>query len=809
MASPFYSTGTVSLVYGTNPSRFIGTGTAWQAAGVMQGDVIKLKGTNFWAYINAVNSNTQLDLAEDWPGGGDVSAAEYIIELCSPLRTDPLEVTTRQNKVLRQVEILNYSAKIIQVDAFGLAAPAGGEPDGTLVVVAPAGATGAYAGKESRILRLDGTAWVDEYADILAPGWQVFDKATKTTWVWNGSLWQAPQGGGIRVDAVVANIAGRAAYDGEPKGFVVLVESDSGHSNNAWIYTKASNTSADWTGGYAIRGPSVADGDKGDIVVSGSGAAWTVDTSAITDTKLNDSAIRFAGAEESVATASTVNLTSTKARVLLTGTTAATTITMGNNQRRRVRVQDGWMCNVPGVLVRWLPPGSIVVFESDGSGNVRVVQRALTIGNVSHIEADDPWPAIAYKPAIYSNWASKPWLDDGWYYANASGNRSYYDSKGIIRYAGVNEPAFDTIWGTGERGLQCFGARTNLVLRSNELSNASWVKATNLTGVTADATGFVDGTVTMDKIYALSAGGSSSHWISQLFGAVADNLTVSQSFFLKAGEFNRILCQYRNKAGQYGSTIFNISNPLAPTATNGGTFSTNRSCSIEDCGNGFFRCYVSYDVGTGVTISSFGVEFFLVNNSGLTSFVGNDVDGIYVGGIQSEVASYSSPYIPTAGSQVTRASDVLYRDLPANIVNQNEMTVYVRGAWRNEQVAGMTTQILAALGPATATFGQDCYLSRLSNAYTISSGSDFSSFASVIAKSAKVASRIKTNDVRTYANATAAPLDNTETVPSGINRLTVGNAPWAGTGVQMGGNVMEVDLWSRGLPDAALQAIST
>lgn len=41
-------------------------------------------------------------------------------------------------------------------------------------------------------------------------------------------------------------------------------------------------------------GPAVADGDKGDIVVSGSGTAYTIDTSAVTTAKINDLAVSTA-----------------------------------------------------------------------------------------------------------------------------------------------------------------------------------------------------------------------------------------------------------------------------------------------------------------------------------------------------------------------------------------------------------------------------------------------------------------------------------------------------------------------------------
>ena len=53
-------------------------------------------------------------------------------------------------------------------------------------------------------------------------------------------------------DEIVADLAGRDAFDGEGKNFAVLVEADSSNDDLPTMYFKMSATSADWSGGFTF-----------------------------------------------------------------------------------------------------------------------------------------------------------------------------------------------------------------------------------------------------------------------------------------------------------------------------------------------------------------------------------------------------------------------------------------------------------------------------------------------------------------------------------------------------------------------------
>lgn len=83
----------------------------------------------------------------------------------------------------------------------------------------------AWVLDEDAMYRFDGTNW--ELAGIEGPPGEA--------------------GASIAPDAVVDDIAGRAAHDGEAAGFAVLVVSDASNDDKPTLYYKLSAASADWS----------------------------------------------------------------------------------------------------------------------------------------------------------------------------------------------------------------------------------------------------------------------------------------------------------------------------------------------------------------------------------------------------------------------------------------------------------------------------------------------------------------------------------------------------------------------------------
>jgi hypothetical protein len=182
-------------------------------------------------------------------------------------------------------------------------------------------------------------------------------------------------------------------------------------------------------------------------------------------------------------------------------------------------------------------------------------------------------------------------------------------------------------------------ARTNLVTYSNEFDNVAWVSV----GVTRDVVSGVspDGG---SSVYRLLPTGTGSHAIFR--GGIGSSVQSTFSVYAKANGYTKIRLQNDNTNGV--GVLFDL---ISGTATpDSGSYTIY---SIEDAGNGFYRCSITTPTVTNLAAAA----VYVVNSSGLNSFAADGTSSVLIYGAQLEAGSTPSSYIPTSGSTVTRSAD--------------------------------------------------------------------------------------------------------------------------------------------------------
>jgi len=213
-----------------------------------------------------------------------------------------------------------------------------------------------------------------------------------------------------------------------------------------------------------------------------------------------------------------------------------------------------------------------------------------------------------------------------------------------LQTAGNNVARFDHNPTTGESlGLLIEESRTNLLIYSEDFSNANWNKLT--TSITSNTIIAPDGTLTGDKI--IPDNGSSTHYIYESMTVSTGNDYVA-SVYAKKGEYDYI--RINNRVDDLSrQTWFNLSNGTV------GTVQSGLTASIQDVGNGWYRC----SVVASVTSSTTATMYITPVNADNTTYISSPdgYSGIFIWGATYEQGSFPTSYIKTTGSQVTRSAD--------------------------------------------------------------------------------------------------------------------------------------------------------
>lgn len=219
----------------------------------------------------------------------------------------------------------------------------------------------------------------------------------------------------------------------------------------------------------------------------------------------------------------------------------------------------------------------------------------------------------------------------------------YINRNGNLVQSGANEWPLTFIDGVARGRVPPEDESTNNILYSADFNNSSWSKVRVTVENDVLPSPFMQGFA--DRLVATSVNGA--HVITQPITPIGSS-GYSVSFFIKAGGLEKSLVQIGTFSSQTNP------NPVTIDLINGVITSANdfSRCGILPLSDDWYFVWTAST--TKASPSNILAACLLADQSGNTTFTGNDVDGIYLWGAKLEKSPFASSPIITEASPATR-----------------------------------------------------------------------------------------------------------------------------------------------------------
>ena len=272
-------------------------------------------------------------------------------------------------------------------------------------------------------------------------------------------------------------------------------------------------------------------------------------------------------------------------------------------------------------------------------------------------------------------------------------------------------------------------------------------------------------------------------------GTSASSKTLS--FYAKADD--RTWVSVLSRLGGY--SYFDIENGVL------GTIESSSVGTIEAVGNnGWYRCTLYNGHGTN------GAYIGLASSDNTAEYQGDGTSGVYIYGAQIEDGSYSTSYIATSGSSVTRLADACSQTTPSGVIGQTEGTLYGEFDFKDNSTG---TRRLLCLTDGTTSNRITTYVRTADelSLFIVSGGVAQSDISTTTLTDGiiKYAVSYANNNIKIYLNGTQVGTDTSATIPL-TNKLFVGSE---NGNLPSYFNWINCELYNTALTDQELIALTT
>lgn len=376
-------------------------------------------------------------------------------------------------------------------------------------------------------------------------------------------------------------------------------------------------------------------------------------------------------------------------------------------------------------------------------------------------------------------------------FARAS-TATYFDKAGVMRTAAINEPRFEA------GGLLIEGQSSNLLAKSNDFTAGvgwSYTASTPTPAATASPTRAQDAT----KLKASS--GVGAHYMQpQTSPTYTAGQRYTVSLFAKKAElkFLQLIITAQASGGANYVATFNLETmEVIKSAT------VDSTAVISTCGNGWYRCCFSF---LSYATSANLLQIRLANALSTTpsTFDGNDIDGLYIYGIQLEAMPYATSYIPTTSASATRVAESVKVPAACNINPTNtdvtySMQIEYKGG-PSQIIPFRTDGVISPSGAVISSSGKAWFFTDAATSVPASNNAAILGMNLFVAHNNQAGAAVYLNGDfgGTRTPSRGAPLTDSTTLHIGSNHVQAES---------LFGHIRNLRIWHQALTDAQIKAI--